>query len=104
MLPSVSHFGALNLILTAYLWGEGAIGTARYTGVSLKKVLKYCGGPKDGATDVEFQGVDTYFKKGQVFNYVVSVPYRKARFHASTATRCASLYSGSLWCGAGIIA
>lgn len=62
-------------------WGEGAIGTARYTGVSLKKVLKYCGGIKEGAHDLEFVGVDTYFKKGQVYNYVVSVPYRKARVH-----------------------
>ncbi|KAL8829865.1 MAG: hypothetical protein Q9170_005988 [Blastenia crenularia] len=62
-------------------WAEGAIGTARYSGVSLKKVLKYCGGRIEGASDVEFMGVDTYFKKGQVYNYVVSVPYRKVRFH-----------------------
>jgi len=25
-------------------WGEGAIGNARWEGVSLKKVIKYCGG------------------------------------------------------------
>lgn len=80
-LPSVSRSNDTNRILTTYQWGEGAIGTARYTGVSLKKVLKYCGGPKEGATDVEFQGVDTYFKKGQVYNYVVSVAYRKAAFN-----------------------
>ena len=30
-------------------WGEGAIGAARWTGVSLKKVIKYCGGLKKGA-------------------------------------------------------
>ncbi|KAA8574029.1 hypothetical protein EYC84_005564 [Monilinia fructicola] len=62
-------------------WGEGAIGTARWTGVSLKKVIKYCGGLKDpsGANHVEFLGADTYFKKGEVFNYAVSVPWRKVK-------------------------
>ena len=62
-------------------WGEGAIGTARWTGVSLKKVIKYCGGLKEGAKHLEFIGVDTYFKKGQVYNYAVSVPWRKAKIH-----------------------
>jgi len=62
-------------------WGEGAIGTARWTGVSLKKVLKYCGGLKEGAQHIEFMGVDTYFKKGKVYNYVVSVPWRKVKIH-----------------------
>ncbi|KAL6720376.1 hypothetical protein ACLMJK_002297 [Lecanora helva] len=62
-------------------WGEGAIGTARWTGVSLKHVLKHCGGLKQGAKNLEFVGVDTYFKKGQVYNYVVSVPWRKVRAH-----------------------
>ncbi|MCJ1298000.1 hypothetical protein MMC08_000789 [Hypocenomyce scalaris] len=62
-------------------WGEGAIGTARWTGISLKKVIKYCGGLKDGAKHVEFMGVDTYFKKGKVYNYVVSVPWRKVKVH-----------------------
>lgn len=47
----------------------------------MKKVLKYCGGLKDGAKHIEFMGVDTYFKKGQVYNYVVSVPYRKVKIH-----------------------
>ncbi|KAK4189454.1 Oxidoreductase, molybdopterin-binding domain-containing protein [Podospora australis] len=60
-------------------WGEGAIGTARWTGVSLKKVIKYCGGLKDGAMHLEFFGADTYFKKGKVYNYVVSVPWRKVK-------------------------
>ncbi|CAF1124463.1 unnamed protein product [Adineta ricciae] len=58
-------------------WGEGAIGTARYRGVSLKKVLKYCGGMKDNARHIEFLGADTYFKKLEVYNYAVSVPRRK---------------------------
>ncbi|MCJ1369174.1 hypothetical protein MMC20_000383 [Loxospora ochrophaea] len=62
-------------------WGEGAIGTARWTGVSLKKVIKYCGGLKEGAKHLEFTGVDTYFKKGHVYNYVVSVPWRKVKFN-----------------------
>ena len=26
-------------------------------------------------------GVDTYFKKGKVYNYVVSVPWRKVKAH-----------------------
>ncbi|KAK6084264.1 oxidoreductase molybdopterin binding domain-containing protein [Seiridium cupressi] len=60
-------------------WGEGAIGTARWTGVSLKKVIKYCGGLKDGADNLEFYGADTYVKKGQLYNYVVSVPWRKVK-------------------------
>jgi sulfite oxidase len=64
-------------------WGEGAIGTARWTGVSLKKVIKYCGGLKDGGNDVhlEFYGADTYFKKGKVMNYLVSVPWRKVKIN-----------------------
>ncbi|KAF2200303.1 sulfite oxidase mitochondrial precursor [Delitschia confertaspora ATCC 74209] len=60
-------------------WGEGAIATARWTGVSLKKVLKYCGGLKEDGKHLEFYGADTYFKKGQVSNYVVSVPARKVK-------------------------
>jgi sulfite oxidase len=58
-------------------WGEGAISTARYRGVPLKKVLKYCGGMKAEARHVEFLGADTYFKKLHVYNYAVSVPRRK---------------------------
>ncbi|KAI4909149.1 hypothetical protein J4E85_011621 [Alternaria conjuncta] len=61
-------------------WGEGAIGTARYVGVSLKKVLKYCGLKPEGK-HVEFFGADTYFKKGHVYNYAVSVPTRKVKIN-----------------------
>jgi sulfite oxidase len=43
-------------------WAEGAIGTAQWTGVSLKKVIKYCGGLVDGAKHLEFYGAETYFK------------------------------------------
>lgn len=60
-------------------WGEGAIGTARYVGVSLKKVIKYCGGLKEDGRHIEMFGADTYFKKGQVYNYAVSVPTRKMK-------------------------
>ena len=44
-------------------WAEGAIGTAMWTGVSLKKVVKYCGGLIEGAKHLEFYGADTYFKQ-----------------------------------------
>lgn len=43
-------------------WAEGAIGTAKWTGVSLKKVIKYCGGMAEGGKHLEFYGADTYFK------------------------------------------
>ncbi|KAL0060025.1 hypothetical protein AAF712_013204 [Marasmius tenuissimus] len=63
-------------------WGEGAIGTAVYKGVPLKKVLKIaCGGILPECQHLEFIGADTYFKKLNVFNYAVSVPYRKVRQH-----------------------
>lgn len=60
-------------------WGEGAIGNAVWTGVSLKKVIKYCGNLSPGAKHLEFFGADTYFKKGKVMNYAVSIPWRKVR-------------------------
>jgi sulfite oxidase len=64
-----------------FQWGEGAIGTAHWTGVSLKKVIKYCGGLKDpsAANHLEFLGADTYFEKHEVYNYAVSVPWRKVK-------------------------
>ena len=62
-------------------WSEGAIGAAKWTGVSLKKVIKYCGGLKEGAKHIEFLGADTYFKKGHASNYAVSVPWRKVKAH-----------------------
>lgn len=43
-------------------WAEGAIGTAKWTGVSLKKVIKHCGGLIDGGKHLELYGADTYFK------------------------------------------
>ncbi|EME41758.1 hypothetical protein DOTSEDRAFT_73976 [Dothistroma septosporum NZE10] len=65
-------------------WGEGAIGNARWGGVSVKDVInELCGGvdTKDGDdVHLEFYGADTYFKKGHVYNYAVSIPWRKAKF------------------------
>lgn len=74
-------------------------GTAVYRGVPLKKVLKKaCGGVLPECKHLEFIGADTYFKyvsslptlslpalitppfrKLEVYNYAVSVPYRKVR-------------------------
>ena len=78
-------------------------GTAVYRGVPLKKVLKIaCGGVLPECKHLEFIGADTYFKyvdatkysvipnshtingtyrKGNVFNYAVSVPYRKVKMN-----------------------
>ncbi|KIV93212.1 hypothetical protein PV10_04447 [Exophiala mesophila] len=60
-------------------WAEGAIGTARYVGVSLKKVIKACGGMTDDGKHLEFHGADTYFKQNEVMNYLVSVPWSKVK-------------------------
>ncbi|KAF5556644.1 sulfite oxidase [Fusarium mexicanum] len=58
---------------------EGAIGRAKWTGFSLKKVIKYCGGLEGGAKHLEIYSADTYFKGGQCMNYVVPVPWSKVR-------------------------
>jgi len=47
--------------------------------VSLKRVIKYCGGLKEGGKHLELYGADTYFKQGEVMNYVVSVPWSKVK-------------------------
>jgi len=60
-------------------WSEGAIGTAKWTGVSLKKVIKHCGGLRDGGKHLELYGADTYFKGGECMNYVISVPWSKVK-------------------------
>jgi sulfite oxidase len=62
-------------------WAEGAIGTARWTGVSLKKVIKHCGGLIGDGKHLELYGAETYFKQGEVMNYVVSVPYSKVKIN-----------------------
>lgn len=65
--------------LTQAPWAEGAIGTAEYVGISLKKVIKACGGLKDGAKHLEFYGADSYVKELELGNYVVSVPWSKVK-------------------------
>ncbi|RPA95383.1 molybdopterin binding oxidoreductase [Choiromyces venosus 120613-1] len=60
-------------------WSEGAIGTAKWTGVGLKKIIKHCGGLNPSAKHIEFIGADSYFKKGQVTNFAVSVPWKKVK-------------------------
>ncbi|KAI1742928.1 sulfite oxidase [Xylaria scruposa] len=60
-------------------WAEGAIGTARYVGISLKKVIKDCGGLVDGGQHLELVGADTYFKMNEVMNYAISVPWSKVQ-------------------------
>jgi sulfite oxidase len=62
-------------------WAEGAIGTARWTGVSLKKVIKHCGGLIGDGKHLELYGAETYFKQEEVMNYVVSVPYSKVKIN-----------------------
>lgn len=54
------------IAVSVFCRAEGAIGTAEYVGVSLKKVIKACGGLKDGAKHLEFYGADTYFKDNEV--------------------------------------
>jgi sulfite oxidase len=46
-------------------WAEGAIGTAKWTGVSLKRVIKHCGGLVDDAKHLELYGCETYFKQAR---------------------------------------
>ncbi|KZT62646.1 molybdopterin binding oxidoreductase [Calocera cornea HHB12733] len=58
-------------------WTEQALGTAKWTGVTLKTLIDYCGGLKEDATDLEFYGADTYFKRNKPDNYIVSIPVRK---------------------------
>ncbi|KAK5346059.1 hypothetical protein LTR61_010274 [Exophiala xenobiotica] len=60
-------------------WAEGAISTAEYVGVSLKKIIKACGGLVEGAKHLELYGAETYFKDNEVMNYLVSVPWSKVK-------------------------
>lgn len=60
-------------------WAEGAIGTARYVGVSLKKVIEECGSLFNSAKHLELYGAETYVKDLEVGNYVVSMPWSKVK-------------------------
>jgi sulfite oxidase len=44
-------------------WSEGAIGTAVWTGVSLKRVIKHCGGLIEDGKHLGLYGAETYFKQ-----------------------------------------
>ncbi|CZT08715.1 related to nitrate reductase [Rhynchosporium agropyri] len=68
-------------------WAEGAIGTANYVGISLKKMIKDCGGLVNGGKHLEFYGAETYFKADQAMNYVVSVPWSKVKANEVILTR-----------------
>ncbi|KAJ9092063.1 hypothetical protein QFC19_008837 [Naganishia cerealis] len=48
-------------------------------GVQMKHVLEHFGGVLPEGLHVETIGADTYFKKNKVFNYAVSIPYRKVK-------------------------
>lgn len=55
-------------------WSEGAIGTAVWTGVSLKRIIKHCGGLIDGGKHLELYGAETYFKQVCLFpKYAVNL-------------------------------
>ncbi|KAF2103896.1 mitochondrial putative sulfite oxidase [Rhizodiscina lignyota] len=58
-------------------WEQRAISTAKWTGVSLRDVIDYCGGFAAGGRHVELIGADTYIKGNTPLNYAVSVPWAK---------------------------
>ncbi|PGH00925.1 hypothetical protein AJ80_09087 [Polytolypa hystricis UAMH7299] len=65
--------------LTSTPWEQGAISTAKWTGISLKKIIKVCCGFNPGAKHVEFFGADTYIKHNVPQNYTVSIPITKVQ-------------------------
>jgi sulfite oxidase len=67
-------------------WTHCAISTAKWTGVSLKEVINYCGGLKARAKHLELFGADTYIKNSVPDNYAVSVPWFKVE--SSEALLC----------------
>ncbi|HKF77132.1 MAG TPA: molybdopterin-dependent oxidoreductase [Candidatus Dormibacteraeota bacterium] len=58
-------------------WREGVIGTARWTGVLLRDVLK-AAGVRDGAAHVAFAGLDQVEKDSRRFGFGGSIPLSKA--------------------------
>ena len=58
-------------------WGAGAIGNARWVGVSLREVL-LAAGFKDEARHAAFLGLDEVEGDGEDFNYGGSIPVGKA--------------------------
>jgi sulfite oxidase len=58
---------------------SGPIGTARYVGISLKKVIKDCGGLLKPAKHLKLYEAETYIKDLEVGNYVFSVTWSKGQ-------------------------
>jgi len=59
-------------------WGAGAIGTARWTGVSLAQVLDAAGRTGTSARHVALEGADRVEKDGRVSGFGGSIPLEKA--------------------------
>ena len=61
------------------MWDHGAVGTARWKGVTLREVLLRAGG-LDSATDVLLEGADCGAENGMINeeSYAMSVPMEKA--------------------------
>lgn len=71
----------ITAVTVSPLTAIGAIGTARYVGVSLKKVIKACGGLVGAGKHLELYGAETYFKKDNTM-----VRYETPRSFGDTGT------------------
>lgn len=69
--------GLFRPVVTGAQWQDGAMGNARWTGVSLREILDRSG-VRAGAVDVAFQGMDRAGMPG-VANFVKSLPLAEAR-------------------------
>ncbi|KAI9046073.1 sulfite oxidase [Aspergillus affinis] len=78
-IEQISRYGGQGDEVPQAPWAEGAIGTARYRGISLKRLIKDCGGLIAPAKHLELYGAETYVKDLEVMNYVVSVPWSKVK-------------------------
>ncbi|KAL4782596.1 Oxidoreductase, molybdopterin-binding domain-containing protein [Aspergillus varians] len=78
-IEQISRYGGQGDEVPQAPWAEGAIGTARYKGISLKRLIKDCGGLVAPAKHLELYGAETYVKDLQVMNYLVSVPWSKVK-------------------------
>ncbi len=58
-------------------WGAGAIGNARWSGVSLRAVLRHCG-VRPEAKHVWFEGADQIIDKTETYPFGGSIPLEKA--------------------------
>lgn len=78
-IEQISRYGGQGDEVPQAPWAEGAIGTAQYKGISLKKLIKDCGGLIAPAKHLELYGAETYVKDLEVMNYLVSVPWSKVK-------------------------